>query len=44
MEGGRDIAENMEISETMITDHLPPAYKETFSKEIYQADNWELVD
>ena len=44
VEGARDIAENMEISETMITDHLPPAYKDAFSKEIYQADMWELVD
>ena len=35
-EGARDIAANMEISETMITDHIHTKYKDTFAKDIYR--------
>jgi len=37
-----EIAANMEISETMISDHLHTVYKDTFAKLIYKPDNWEI--
>ena len=39
VEGARDMADNMEISETMITDHIHTVYNGVFTKDIYKADN-----
>eukprot|EP00092_Neocalanus_flemingeri_P019082 GFUD01020672.1.p1 GENE.GFUD01020672.1~~GFUD01020672.1.p1 ORF type:complete len:434 (-),score=73.97 GFUD01020672.1:35-1336(-) len=35
VESARDIAANMEINETMITDHLHSAYRDTFRKRVF---------
>jgi len=36
VEGARDIAANMEIHETMITDHIHTVYRDTFNKRVFQ--------
>eukprot|EP00092_Neocalanus_flemingeri_P011292 GFUD01012169.1.p1 GENE.GFUD01012169.1~~GFUD01012169.1.p1 ORF type:complete len:430 (-),score=81.39 GFUD01012169.1:702-1991(-) len=35
VEGARDIAANMEINETMITDHLHTVYRDAFGKQVF---------
>ena len=41
-EEAKEVAANIEISETMISDHLHTVYKDTFAKRIYKPDNWEI--